>query len=371
MKQCVMEKKRYFGLDAVRVLALCLLLWLHFLLRNGFYSKPVNNVPMILATAGRVIFMCCIPLFLMLTGYLKCQKPWNGSYYRSLLPILISWVLISPICMCYKIFVSEVEMTAYEWVVEFFNFKMANYSWYIEMYIGLILVSPFLNIAWTQMKTKKKHQAMVLSFMLLTFLPSAVNGIAWDGETKLNVIPNYWSSLYFFTYYLIGCYIRTWQPRVKKRLAIPAAILIALMFALINCVTGGAQKNFYSGYNISYGHPGTAAIAVLLFLSVYQLRCRNRFISGTMAAVSNVALEMYLISCVFDQTIYRYQKGYGAEEYLWRGILACGLVFLLSFLSGWAIHWLSTHLSTGLTNCVKTMKSYTICREKQNNNGNE
>ena len=86
-------REREFGADVVRILAVCLVFWLHFYLRNGFYYTPVDNLAGFIAVAFRPVFMCCIPLFLILTGYLKCGKPWKWSGYCSILPILTNYML--------------------------------------------------------------------------------------------------------------------------------------------------------------------------------------------------------------------------------------------------------------------------------------
>ncbi|MCD7714836.1 MAG: acyltransferase family protein [Lachnospiraceae bacterium] len=346
-----MEKKRLFGMDAVRILALCLLYWLHFFLRNGFYSQPVDSPFMIAAVCGRIIFMSCVPMFLMITGYLKCEKPWSRRYYFSLLPILISWAVISFICIGYKILIDGTEKSLYAWAVEFFDYSGANYGWYIEMYIGLLLLSPFVNLAWKAAGSKKMHQLMLAVMVFLTILPKTVNVLILDGENTLNIIPNYWVNLYFLTYYMIGCYIRTYQPKVNRILCFAGVAAIALVFALINQATGHGAK-MGDGYTISYNHAGTAGITVLLFLAFYQIECRSQLICRAAAVISSVTLEMYLISCVFDQTIFSWNKGYPASEYWWRGLLATGLVFVLSFLSGFCIHQLSAALSRKILSCV-------------------
>jgi len=346
------DKQRAFGPDVVRVLAFILLLWLHFFLRNGFYNQPVNTTAMTIAAAGRCVFMCCIPLFLMLTGYLKCGKEWKKGYYASLLPILLSWAIISVVCLWYKVCVAGQQKTAWEWLCEFFDFKLANYSWYLEMYIGLLLVSPFLNMAWNQLQTRQQHTAMVAVFAFLTFIPNTFNGITLDGEHLLNFLPNYWTSLYYFTYYLIGCWIRTYRPKVNPVVCVAAAAAVALCFGVINRYTGGAEGDFYEGFNISYSHLGTVTIAVFLFLGTYGLECRYSWIRKTMAVLSGVTLEMYLISCVFDQPLYVLQRGqYGAEEYLVRGLVLTGLVFAGSFLSGWLIH----QISAGIDRWIRSL----------------
>ena len=336
------SKQRAFGPDVVRVLALILLLWLHFFLRNGFYYRPVNTTAMTIAAAGRCVFMCCIPLFLMLTGYLKCGKEWKKGYYAGLFPMLLSWAIVSVICLWYNVCVAGQQKTAWEWLCLFFDFKLANYSWYLEMYIGLLLVSPFLNMAWNHLQTRRQHTAMVLVFAFLTFLPNTFNGITLDGEHVLNLLPNYWTSLYFFTYYLIGCWIRTYRPKLNSVICVISAVTVALCFGVINRYTGGAEGDFYDGFNISYSHLGTVVISVFLFLGTYRLECSCAWIRKTMAVLSGVTLEMYLISCVFDQPLYVLEYGkYGAEQYLSRGLVLTGLVFVGSFFSGWLIHQIS------------------------------
>lgn len=38
------------------------------------------------------------------------------------------------------------------------DFTGSNYSWYIEMYIGLFLLAPFLNLAYGKLKSKSKSR---------------------------------------------------------------------------------------------------------------------------------------------------------------------------------------------------------------------
>lgn len=123
------------------------------------------------------------------------------------------------------------------------------------------------------------------------------------------------------------------------------------MFALINYMTGHGAK-MGEGYTISYNHAGTAVISVLLFLSVYQIDCKSKIVCRMAAVILKVTLEMYLISCVFDQKIFSWQKGYPVGEYWWRGLAATGLVFVLSFLSGWCIHQISRVLSNRMKNRI-------------------
>ena len=239
--------KRYFGLDIVRILAICLLLWLHFFLRNGFYHSEATGFGGFLAVSMRPVFMCCIPLFLMLTGYLKCKKEWTIRYYLSLAPIIVSFFLISAIHLIYKLIRVDEVKSAGEWLWDFLNFHLADYSWYIGMYIGLFLISPLLNQLWNSLGTRKLHLMAVITMASVTFVPSTVNSLYVPEGMDGTILPTYFTGLWYVTYYLIGCYIRTYRPALKKRIGIPAALLVAAIQGLWNINSRTDPKNYYSG----------------------------------------------------------------------------------------------------------------------------
>ena len=96
------RKNRDFGADVVRITALFMVLMIHYFLRNGFYYREAAGFFGFTALMLRSATLCCVPLFMMLTGYLKCGKPWNPAYYRSILPILFSYLMISLIHLPYR-----------------------------------------------------------------------------------------------------------------------------------------------------------------------------------------------------------------------------------------------------------------------------
>ncbi|MGI6106884.1 MAG: acyltransferase [Lachnospiraceae bacterium] len=345
-------KRRLFGLDCVRIMALCLLFWLHFFLRNGFYSRQVAGPAMIAAAAVRCICLTCVPLFLMLTGCLKCGKEYKKGYYHSLPVIIISWVIISFICLFYDVRIAGQHKSAYAWAVDFFSFDLANYSWYVNMYIGLDLMSPFINKLWNALENKKSRAALLIVMISITFLPTTLNSFKFDGETAMHLLPGFWVNLWFITYYLIGCWIRTYQPTVRRIPAIAVSIALGFFAAVVDSRTGGAETKFYDGYTMTYSHLVTAASAVLLFLAVYRIRTKSSVLKFMAKHISAVSLEMYLISCVFDQKIYRWQYGkYPPSEYWWRGLLCTAAVFGLSFGSGFLVHQASGWIWKGIRAC--------------------
>lgn len=60
---------RALGLDLIRIIAFLSVISVHFFLHNDFYNLNPNNIFVYVATCFRNLFMICIPLFLMLSGY--------------------------------------------------------------------------------------------------------------------------------------------------------------------------------------------------------------------------------------------------------------------------------------------------------------
>ncbi len=100
---------------------------------------------MLAANSMRFVDLSCIGLFLLITGYLKSEKPINAKYFTSLVPILISYIVITAgIYFCGNLIVGG-DLSLKTLLKRILTFSY--YSWYVEMYIGLVLFSPFINLA--------------------------------------------------------------------------------------------------------------------------------------------------------------------------------------------------------------------------------
>ncbi len=67
-------EKRNPALDIIRIVAAFTVLSVHFFLHNGFYYETVQGTSMYIMTLMRTLFSVCVPLFMILTGYLMCNK---------------------------------------------------------------------------------------------------------------------------------------------------------------------------------------------------------------------------------------------------------------------------------------------------------
>ena len=73
-------------LDIIRIFALICVVGVHFFLNCGFYDVPIVGKRMYVASVVRAFFITCVPLFLMLTGYLVNKKQLTSPVLRSNAP---------------------------------------------------------------------------------------------------------------------------------------------------------------------------------------------------------------------------------------------------------------------------------------------
>lgn len=318
-----MEKRkarRDPALDVLRCVALFCVVGIHFFVNNEFYDQPVAGIRMYIMVLMRTAFSICVPLFLLLSGYLLCNKKPVRSYYGKLTKTLAIYVMVCVCCIIYRLIYAAVTkagtVSIPGQITKIFSFTCSPYCWYIEMYIGLFLLAPFLNILYRNLDGKKQKQLLLLTLLLLTALPDVVNIFRFSGpqwwlspSTSTDyhhLLPDWWLSLYPVTYYFIGCYLREYPLKLK-----PGAT--GLLFALV-CVAVGSftyyrsdGQVFADGIWLNWGSLVCVVLAVLtfhFFLSLNYEKPGSRA-AGIFALISELSLGAFMLSWIFDRVFYR------------------------------------------------------------------
>ena len=161
--------KRHTGLDLLRILAMLFVAGLHFFLNTGFYEQPVQGGEMYVMVMLRNAFMVCVPLFLIMSGAVMGDKKPTAGYFLGILKVVTIYLLASLCCGAYRVFVTH-DLSLREMVYGILTYQTASYSWYIEMYLGLFLLVPFLNLAYDALQTQKKKKVLLAVMLILTAL---------------------------------------------------------------------------------------------------------------------------------------------------------------------------------------------------------
>lgn len=344
------NQKRSAAADIIRCLALFFVVSVHFFLNNEFYSQPVEGERMFIMNIMRALFIICVPLFLVLSGYLLRKKELSKAYYARISKIIVTYVLVSIVCMLYSVFVQQKELTVTDMVFKLLDFTGAPYSWYIEMYLGLFLLIPFLNILYNNLASQRHKQILIITFVILTALPSVINVYnvhspsLWELPTATKdmskLIPAWWIKLYPITYYFIGCYLSEYGLKIKTTLN---GILIVLCTLLSGAYTywRSYKVKFIWGAWCDYGSLFNVILTVLVFAFFINLNY-DRLSSKTasfLRKLSGLCLGGYLVSWVFDSIFYPIllEKVPDMHRRLEYYVIIVPLVFVLSLIASYGI----------------------------------
>lgn len=315
-------KHRDTGLDVTRILAFLFVVNVHAFVYNGFYDTVIHAPTDALLIFFRILFAGCVPLFLMLSGYLMCGKQVDleekgafGQYLRKVSGVVLTYVLCALTISLVRRFYLRQGMT---WRELFFSiFSFGQYSWYMNMYLGLYLMLPALNLIWAHAGGRRGHRIVVCCLLVLTALPSFLNGfdlttpgvllrpILYDARTP--ILPNWWERLYPVTYYFLGAYLRTHvqmkQLRTGKLLALLLLCLSA--FTAFNLWQSWGRTFYLGAWLEDYGWQSAVA-AVLVFLTVNSIHfpLPRPWAEKLLALLSELTLGAYLLSWIPDQLVY-------------------------------------------------------------------
>lgn len=299
----LMYMKRKTGLDLLRTYAVLFVVGVHFFYHTDFYRVPVAGKNMMLQVALRWIFTMCVPLFIMLTGYLQTEKKPESKYFKKMIPILGVYLFYSVLSILMRITYLNEDKSILSWIKAILIFDADKYSWYINMYIGLFLLTPFLNMIHKSLNNAKDYRIFLLILVVLTGFPAFFNSLAAQTSVfKALSFSDWWTRIYPVTYYFIGAYIKKYPIKLNKTVA---AISLGLVIVLQTMLTV-----FYSSNRIfvnvigDYGSILIVTEAVLFFLVFYDIEIGNRRISRLLGTISVLSLDIYLCSYISDKLVY-------------------------------------------------------------------
>lgn len=297
--------RRSTSVDFIRITAFISVVSVHFFMNTEYYYVPLSGARLYFMTVMRTFFMVCVPLFIVLTGYLMSGKKLEKGYYGKILKTLFVYLCSCILCVAFKKYYLGQQISVSKAILGIFNYTDANYSWYIEMYIGLFLLIPFINKSYHGMQSKKQKLVLIGTMLALTALPGLFDLFIPNAESNTKILPSWWTNLYPLTYYFIGCYIKEFGIKINRLLNFILILISAFGFGTLGFVK--SQGNFFvAGAWQDWRALPNVITTVLVFAFMLALPFEKlpRAIKKFAAVISDCCLGAYLLSYIFDQYFY-------------------------------------------------------------------
>lgn len=323
------NNQRVLGLDMIRVFAIFSVIAVHFFSLNTWYdTSPMDSISMVIQGMLKSIFGVAVPLFMMLTGFLNINKAPTKKYYKGMARVLVAYLLFCLMTILFRIIYMGEVLGIVHWLLKVFDFSAIPYAWYIEMWIGLALLAPFLNYLWYAIPNISEKLVLIALLFVMTALPDFMN-------RHVNIFPDYFAqACYPLMFYFIGAFIREYQPLINTLAGCILIILISLINPLSTLLLHGCNS---IPVQVAGGAGGIfrSWIAVAIFLMFYRRDISVKPIKRWITHCSMVSLEMYLCCWMFDQLYYPWfkERFYDSQtQFLPWFLVLVPLVFLSSYL---------------------------------------
>lgn len=330
------NKPRLAGPDIIRTVAILCVIAGHFYAVNTPYNQAqFEGTSMFFqGWLKSITDNIGVPFFIMLTGFLNTRKTLSKDYYKGIKRVLVPYLVISIITWV----VLSVDHSVTKLMLGILGFKMVGYAWYVEMYIGLFLLIPFLNMVIRQVFDNGQAKYLLLTALFQTALPPLLN------RGNVHLVPGFWMMTFPLTFYIIAAAIREYQPHLKRKfLWFIGALLIYGIAPVSRYATlrlGGVDFSFSASY---YSLVNTAA-TVIVFLLLYDINEVPTWIKKACTFVASIAFEMFLWSYMFDKLVYPFvmERYYVSQpEFIIWFVPIVASVFVLSMVTAYIYKRLS------------------------------
>lgn len=293
-------KQRNLNLDILRCIGSFFVIAIHFLHETGYFHNQVTGFTMHLGMLLKNCFISCVPIFLMLTGYLMNHKNVSTKYYIGITKVLSLYGIgCIPIWIFQTLYYNRI-FSIKDIFVSFISFE--NYSWYIGMYIGLYALIPFLNVMYHQLETKENKLLLIGTLIFVTSLPSLTNLFI------PNFLPKTFESIYPLTYYILGIYISEYEKEIKlaARQLFRLYFIIILIGSIFSSICIADRFYYVEAVFTSYENILTVCSTTVLFLAI--LKCDFSKLPHPVCcfieATSKCSLQLFMVSYIFDTIVY-------------------------------------------------------------------
>ena len=290
------DNKRIYGMDVIRFFAIISVPSIHFMGLTGFYSTCLEGKKMFIATCVRWIFICCVPLFLTITGYFKHNKTLGFAHYKSIFTVLATHIFITCIRLAVDYKYHGIDLTR-DYILD--KLVYFEYGWYVALYIGIMLLIPFFNLIWSSLQSRLHKELLIITLIFLCSI----------GPLTYSVVPSSWVILYVFIYYFIGAYLCEYEVYINKLLNILLIVALLVLTAIGNFTNRMADGSFnwdFAAYGSNSGYSSLPAVMLtfLIMTLLIDVDTGIKPLRGFFYSFSVVSLEMYMLSQMFDGIIY-------------------------------------------------------------------
>jgi len=294
MQKLERPKERNLGLDALRILSMLLIILLHSIDHSGVLETADAMGGMIgwYIRFLYILVQVCVNCYVLISGYFLVESKFR---LQKLVALWLEVVFYSFVVRLVFIFIGYRPFSIASLISCFVPIFTGRY-WFITIYFGLYLVSPFLSVLVHAMNRKQHMMLNVVLFVLMSVMVSIYPKFAGMNSG------GGWGLAWFVTLYLLAAWYRCYyQPNGKCVTKILAWIGIAAAVAILYEVgeyfppIRTIADNWYR-----YDSVPAYIMSLLVFVAFLNIRIKGSVIKKGIALIAPTTFGVYLIHAHAD-----------------------------------------------------------------------
>lgn len=298
-----LSKQRQSGIELLRIIAAMGVIVLHYNY-NGYggaleYAGLSSNNTVLIYTL-ETIFVSSVNVFVLINGYFDVKS--NKRDLLKPLKLIIEVIIFNVLYYLASVVLGGDSQLTLSHLVR----ALLPTNWFVIIYCGLYLVSPFINVVLSNL-TQKEHRILIcIIFALFSVYPMTIDilegilgqkiyglyTISLDGSSSGYSIVN------FILLYIIGAYLRIYcnSQRENQESGLRKIIIWAIL-VLINTVWGFAfaKLGYSNGNSWEYCNPLLILQAVLVFEIFRNIKMKSIVINN----IAKASFCVYIIHGYF------------------------------------------------------------------------
>lgn len=288
--------KRLNNFEALRILAMFMVITLHYLNKGGLLTSAAAGFTAVSYATWLVeaFSIVAVNVYVLITGYFMCESSMKVKRLVQIVCQVLWYTLLIPVVLVVLGVVELGGFDTYDWLRFVFPVHMKHY-WFVTAYVILMLFVPFLNAGIQHMSQKQ----LAISTALLTIyqtLPKSVLPVKFTDDEGGNHV------LWLVCLYLIAAYIRKYGipffSGLKKSLfCYVGSVLCIFVSLLVMRVVYFKLDAFGESLNFAYhyNHILCLVASVSLFYAFKHWEFKDSAVSRFVAKVAPYTFGVYLI----------------------------------------------------------------------------
>lgn len=298
--------KRQANFEVLRVVAMAMIVTLHFLQRGGILVPLYEEINIVNSTGWLIKSLCIVAAncYVLIAGYFLVEAEWKCKKLLTLVSQIIFYSILIPV-VCILLGIGNVrQWSIYEWITAVLPLQMDHY-WFATAYVLMFVLSPVLAAGVKQLS--KKQLEWVIGILLVYFCVfKSLSPILLATDRYGYDYP------WFICLFLIAAYIRLYgnkenglqigkvklftSAKASAGLYVVSALAIFAVSLVLGMITARIGKfDYYMNMVFSYNHILTLLAAFSFFYAFLHWEPKESKAVRFLSKIAPYTFGVYLI----------------------------------------------------------------------------